>query len=130
MKPALPAIVLLAMAGAALPGCDRTPAEALERGRAAAGIGEAAPDAPATAMLKPATPEAAGAVRETVTTGKIKSAIASDAGMQGADIAVKTDNGVVTLSGTARSQEQVTIATQLAQRQEGVRRVEAHVTLR
>ena len=40
---------------------------------------------------------------------------------------VKTDGGVVVLTGTARSQDQVAIATDIAQRQEGVSRVDNRV---
>lgn len=70
------------------------------------------------------------AVAETVTTGKIKAAIAADPGMKDSDISVSTSNGVVTLSGTVRSQDQVTIATHLAQRQEGVNRIESRLEVR
>jgi osmotically-inducible protein OsmY len=50
--------------------------------------------------------------------------------MKDADIIVKTDGGVVVLSGTAKSQDQVTIASNLAQRQEGVNRVETQIIVR
>ena len=73
---------------------------------------------------------ATGAVSETVTTGKIKAAIAADSAMKDSDISVTTNNGVVTLGGTVKSQDQVAIATNLAQRQEGVQRVESNITVR
>lgn len=73
---------------------------------------------------------ATGAMSETVTTGKIKAAIAADSAMKDSDISVTTNNGVVTLSGTVKSQDQVSIATNLAQRQEGVQRVESNITVR
>jgi osmotically-inducible protein OsmY len=50
--------------------------------------------------------------------------------MKDSDVSVSTDNGVVTLSGTVKSQDQVTIATNLAQRQEGVNRVESQLAVR
>ena len=76
------------------------------------------------------TGNAAGAVNETVTTGKIKAAIAGDSAMKDSDISVTTNSGVVTLSGTVKSQDQVAIATNLAQRQEGVTRVESNINVR
>lgn len=90
-----------------------------------------APNAPATAAMAPGPAgDATGAVSETITTGKIKTAIAADAGLKDSDISVTTNNGVVTLSGTAKSQDQVSAATALAQRQDGVTRVETNVTVR
>jgi osmotically-inducible protein OsmY len=43
---------------------------------------------------------------------------------------VKTENGIVTLTGNAKSPDQVTLASALAQRQEGVSRVENQVAVR
>jgi hyperosmotically inducible periplasmic protein len=73
---------------------------------------------------------ATGAISETVTTGKIKAAIAADSAMKDADISVTTKDGVVSLGGTVKSQDQVAIATNLAQRQEGVQRVESNIQVR
>lgn len=90
-----------------------------------------APNAPATAAMAPGPAgDATGAVSETITTGKIKTAIAAAAGLEDSDISVTTNNGVVTLSGTAKSQDQVSAATALAQRQDGVTRVETNVTVK
>lgn len=89
------------------------------------------PNAPATANMQPGPGgDASGAVSETITTGKIKAAIAADAGLRDSDISVATQNGVVTLSGTAKSQDQVSMATALAQRQDGVVRVENHISVK
>lgn len=91
----------------------------------------ASPDAPATANMQPGPGgDASGAVSETITTGKIKAALASDAGLKDSDISVTTQNGVVTLSGTAKSQDQVSMATALAQRQDGVVRVENNISVK
>jgi hyperosmotically inducible protein len=73
---------------------------------------------------------ATGAMSETITTGKVKAAIAADSGLKDSDISVTTNNGVVTLSGTVKSQDQVAIATNLAQRQEGVSKVETQIAVR
>jgi hyperosmotically inducible protein len=74
--------------------------------------------------------DASGAVSETVTTGKIKAAIAADAGMKDTDVSVTTNQGVVTLGGTVKSQDQVAIATNLAQKMDGVTRVESNISVR
>ena len=70
------------------------------------------------------------AVADTLVTGKVKTAITTDNGMKDSDISVKTENGVVTLTGNVKSPEQVTLAAALAQRQEGVSRVENQVTVK
>lgn len=57
-------------------------------------------------------------------TGKIRSAVLDDPGMAGADVSVNTDHGVVALAGTVKSFEQAGIASALAQRQDGVVRVD------
>lgn len=91
----------------------------------------ASPNAPATATMAPGPAgDATGAVSETITTGKIKAAIASDAGLKDSDISVTTNNGVVVLSGTAKSQDQISVATALAQRQDGVTKVETTVVVK
>jgi hyperosmotically inducible protein len=92
----------------------------------------AAPNVASTAVTtnNASTGAATGAVSETVTTGKIKAAIAADSAMKDTDISVTTNNGVVSLSGSVKSQDQIAIATNLAQRQEGVQRVESNVTVR
>ena len=74
--------------------------------------------------------DATGAVSETVTTGKIKAAIAADPGMKDADVSVTTNNGVVMLSGTVKSQDQVAIATNLAQKMDGVTKVDSTITVK
>jgi osmotically-inducible protein OsmY len=50
--------------------------------------------------------------------------------MKDSDISVKTENGMVTLTGTVKSPDQVTLASALAQRQEGVSRVENQVAVK
>ena len=84
----------------------------------------------ATPAGNPNNAAATGAVSETVTTGKIKAAIAADSAMKDTDISVTTKDGIVTLGGTVKSQDQVSIATNLAQRQDGVQRVESNISVR
>jgi hyperosmotically inducible protein len=74
--------------------------------------------------------DATGAVSETMTTGKIKAAIASDPGLKDADITVSTNNGVVTLSGTVKSQDQISLAQNVAQKMDGVQKVETNITVK
>lgn len=107
--------------------------EGANTGAAPASADSAAPNAAsstASATDTGSSGAATGAVSETVTTGKIKAAIAADSAMKDTDISVTTNNGVVSLNGTVKSQDQIAIATNLAQRQEGVQRVESNVTVR
>jgi osmotically-inducible protein OsmY len=90
----------------------------------------ASPNTPMAGALARAQSGVKSAVGETVTTGRIKAAIAADPGMKDTDVSVTTRDGVVTLSGTVKAPEQVVIATNLAQRQEGVNRVESQLTVR
>ena len=50
--------------------------------------------------------KAAAAVGDTFLTGKVKAALMSSKGMEGANVNVGTDNGTVTLTGTVTSKEQ------------------------
>jgi osmotically-inducible protein OsmY len=70
----------------------------------------------------------ADALSDTVISGRIKAAILTDPGMSGSDVSVNTDHGVVTLTGTVKSQEQTAIASAHAQRQDGVMRVDTHLS--
>lgn len=74
--------------------------------------------------------DATGAMSETLTTGKIKAAIAADAGLKDTDISVTTNNGAVVLGGTVKSQDQVALAKDIAQRQDGVQKVETNLTVK
>jgi hyperosmotically inducible protein len=66
---------------------------------------------------------------DTMITGRIKTALLSDPGMNGADVSVQTNKGVVTLVGTVKSHEQTGIASAHAQRQDGVVRVDSDLAL-
>jgi len=74
--------------------------------------------------------DATGAVSETITTGKIKAALAADSGLKDTDISVSTNNGVVTLNGTVKSQDQIALAQGIAQKMDGVQKVETNVTVK
>ena len=128
-----------ALTTAALAGCDRpgtqtaanaanTPATA--PASTADTSSPPARDTSATAATPVTGPASTNVVTDTLVTGKVKTAITADEGMKDADVSVKTENGVVTLTGTAKSPDQVTLASALAQRQEGVSRVENQVAVR
>ena len=86
--------------------------------------------APAPAAQKPAAPiPSPDTLTDTMITGRIKTALLSDPGMNGADVSVQTNKGVVTLVGTVKSHEQTVIASAHAQRQDGVVRVDNDLTL-
>ena len=95
-----------------------------------------APSTPSTSASTSTPPTAAtgsdsaNVVNDTMVTGKVKAAITADNGMKDSDISVKTENGVVTLTGAVKSPDQVTLAAALAQRQEGVARIENQVTVK
>jgi hyperosmotically inducible protein len=85
--------------------------------------------APATADARPAasavtTASANDAISDSVITTRVKAAILSDPGMNGADVSVNTEHGVVSLTGRIKSHEQAAIASSYAQRQDGVMRVD------
>lgn len=126
----------LGACGAALTlvACDRSSTDdapvAAERPRAQQAE-ERAPargtaQAPATA---PSPMPAREALADTVITGKIKAEILNDVAMQGADVSVNTDRGVVTLAGLVKTPEQTAIASAHAQRQDGVMRVDNHLAI-
>lgn len=84
---------------------------------------QAAPSTPAAPLPPPE------ALADTVITGKIKAAILTDPAMRGADVSVNTDRGVVVLAGLVKTPEQTAIASAYAQRQDGVMRVDNHLSL-
>ena len=83
----------------------------------------------AAAPVAGARPAPETAVSDTVITGRIKAALLTDPALSGADISVNTDRGVVSLLGSVKSHEQTGIASAHAQRQEGVMRVDSHLTI-
>ena len=84
--------------------------------------------APAQEARRPAMPSR-DAITDTVITGRIKTALLADPGMAGADVSVNTDRGVVSLAGTVKSHEQTGIASAHAQRQDGVLRIDNHLSV-
>jgi hypothetical protein len=68
------------------------------------------------------------ALSDPAITSRIKTAIVTDPQMAGADVSVNTDGGVVSLTGTVKSQEQAAVASSLAQRNDGVMRIDNHLS--
>lgn len=141
-------VLALAVTAALTTACDKPNTESTaynNSGSSAAPSSTAAPTtttAPATSDATSTTTaasptmapgpagDATGAVSDTLTTGKIKAALAADSGMKDSDLSVTTNNSVVTLGGTVKSQDQISIATNLAQKQDGVSKVESSITVK
>ena len=132
----LPLVAASFAAAAFVGACERADAPLSTRGGGAEGAGQpavaAAPtaDTAPTAVQRPVAPmPPPETLTDTTITGRIKTALLSDPGMQGADVSVQTNKGVVTLVGTVKSHEQTGIASAHAQRQDGVVRVDSDLTL-
>jgi hyperosmotically inducible protein len=68
------------------------------------------------------------AISDTVITGEVKTKIAADTRLQGSDVHVQTDNGVVTLTGSANSGTAKDAAEELARNVSGVHSVNNELT--
>ena len=133
-------VLALAVTAALTTACDRPKTQSTAYNNSGA---SATPSTTTTTTVTtPSTPvatpnmapgpagDASGPVSETITTGKVKAAIAADPGMKDSDVSVTTNAGVVMLSGTVKSQDQVSIATNLAQKMDGVSKVESSITVK
>lgn len=137
-------VLALAVTAALTTACDRPKAQstaynnsgasattpATTTPTAATTSSETSANAATTTMAPGPAGDATGAVSETMTTGKIKAALAADSGMRDSDVSVMTNNGVVMLGGTVKSQDQIAIATNLAQKMDGVTKVESSITVK
>jgi osmotically-inducible protein OsmY len=124
--------VLAALAALALAGCQRSYAEAETTGGAAQPLpsrGETHALSPSsTGALVTATPTGLyEPLNDVALAGRIRASLLADPALAGADISVNADRGVVVLTGTVKSQEQVAIASAHAQREDGVMRVDNHL---
>ena len=127
-------IVLAALAATACNPRTDLGSAGVAPARTAPAVATAPPAAPPESAQATPTPEATStsnasrsAFSDTVITARAKAAILSDPGMTGSDVSVNTDHGVVSLTGTIKSQEQSAIASAHAQRQDGVLRVDNHL---
>jgi hypothetical protein len=96
------------------------------RAAAPAAVARTADPAPATPSRLLPPPDM---LSDPVITGRIKASLVSDPAMTGADVSVNTSQGVVSLAGLVASQEQAAIASAHAQREDGVMRVDNHLTV-
>ena len=135
MKRAFSTGLLCAGALVALQACERPATEpfaestrSAPREPAASRAAEVAVPAPATGAIANALPPPE-ALSDTMITARIKASLLSDPALAGSDVSVNTDRGVVNLTGTVRSHEQLAVASAHAQRQDGVMRIESHVTV-
>ena len=69
------------------------------------------------------------ALDDGVVTARIRAALLLDPALSGSDISVNTSQGVVSLTGVVASREQAAIASAHAQAQDGVMRVDDHLTV-
>jgi hyperosmotically inducible protein len=126
-------LVLVFATLATLAGCGRAPSTELagmpsRLDPAAARTPAAAPPEPAASAPSPLLPPAE-ALTDPVITAQIRARLQIDPAMDGADVSVNTDRGVVTLTGLVASQEQAAVASAHAQRQDGVVRVDNHLAV-
>ncbi len=100
---------------------EPAPAEPVAKPRPAPPV-QAAPAPRADAISAAATSDSA-------ITARVRDALVRDPALAGADLSVNTDHGVVNLTGTVRSQEQAAIAAAHAQGQDGVMRIDNHLSI-
>ena len=123
-------IALAAAALAMLAGCDRafTPEASAADTLPRAQEGPSRPAAP-----RPPPPPASApqpeALSDAAITARVNSALHADPALAGADLSVNTDHGVVSLTGTVKSPEQVAEASARAQQPDGVMRIDTHVSV-
>ena len=84
-----------------------------------------------TTHMSTTTPSSSSSAREALsdstTTTKVKAELAKEKNVSATHIKVTTDNGVVKLSGTARSQQEADRAAQIARDTKGVSSVENNI---
>jgi hyperosmotically inducible protein len=126
----IPAMAALACAALLAAACDRTLAQA-------ATAAETLPASPADNTQKApvpgdnaaAPPQAVDPLSDAAITARVASGIHDDPALAGTDLTVNTSRGVVSLTGTVKSPEQVAEATARAQAPDGVVRLDTHVSV-
>ena len=120
------AMIMAGVAALALASCSNEREEQAAAPSPPPKVADAA-QSQAPAPQPPAAPAASisrDAISDSIITSRIKAGILTDPGMAGSDVSVNTDQGVVSLTGIIKSQEQAGIASAHAQRQDGVMRVD------
>ena len=69
------------------------------------------------------------ALDDGVITARVRASLLVDPSLAGSDISVSTDHGIVNLTGTVPSREQAVVALAHAQAQDGVMRVDDHLSV-
>ena len=130
--------LLASLACALLAGCVRSNGDDVRsqaRPRGATTVPAAGPrsieeePAPATTPTGSRLLPAPETLTDPVITAKIKASMLADPLLSGSDVSVNTTQGVVNLTGVVVSQEQAAIASSHAQRQDGVMRVDDHLSV-
>lgn len=123
----IPVIAIAAVAGVGLAACQQKQPSSgtrqMQQGAKEMGQGAAAVATHAANAAAAAGSEAKQAASDTAVTAKVKAALAAKTGLSSLDIHVKTENGVVTLSGTVSSSAQKDLAASVAGRVSGVKGV-------
>ena len=115
--------------------CERpiervNPPDAENNSRNAAPTGQVANElAREVPPVPPPAVAALAGISDAMIAGKVKAELLTDSGMQGADVSVSCDRGVVILAGTVVSYEQSALASAHAQHQDGVMRVDNQLSL-
>ena len=83
----------------------------------------------AAADMKQKAGEAKDKVADATITAKVKSALMGEPELKALQIHIDTDNGVVTLTGSVDTPQKLELATQVAQRVEGVKSVDNRLNM-
>ena len=126
----LQASIAAVLLSATLAGCNSKSAERTASSNERAVESQPAITAPAGAPERSPSVEATAATPSDVAlAGKVESALAAETALHGSAIAVKADDGVVTLTGSTKDPELRSMAAQVALSVTGVRSVRNELTL-
>ena len=84
----------------------------------------------AAADMKQKAGQAKDKVADATITAKVKGALIGEPDLKALQINVDTDNGVVTLTGTVDTPQKLELATQVAQRVDGVKSVDNRLSMK
>lgn len=126
-------LIATALFAAALTaGCNRNDTSTSDAGRKIDQAQEnaAAKMDQATAQVKEQAADAGDKIDDAAITAKVKTALVAEPGLKALQIDVDTANGVVTLSGSVDSPNNLDRATQVAQAVQGVKSVDNRLTVK
>jgi hyperosmotically inducible protein len=119
---------LAALGALALAACGQSETERMGSAPTPPGIGAGAKQATGAGPGQPPGQTAVQAITDTAITAKVKSAFLADEQLKGAEIAVNTSDGKVTLSGQAPSPAVRERAVQIARGVDGVKDVQDNIS--